>query len=59
MKTLYKTPEITVEDLAKADVLCASGETLGQDNLTGSYGGSGGVGSAGSFDFDAGSLLTP
>lgn len=58
MKTLYKTPEITVEYLAKTDVLCASGETLGQDNLVVSYGGSSGVGSN-SFDFDAGNLLTP
>ena len=57
MKTLYKTPEITVEDLAKADVLCASGETLGQDNGLGSYGGASGVGSN-SFDFDLGSLLS-
>ena len=27
MKLYYKTPEIKVEELAKADVLCASGET--------------------------------
>lgn len=25
MKTLYKTPEITVEALARRDVLCSSG----------------------------------
>ena len=59
MKILYKTPEITVEELTKVDVLCASNEASGQDNLVGAYGGSGGVGSAGSFDFDAGNLLTP
>ena len=59
MKTLYKTPEITVEDLAKADVLCASRETLGQDNGLGSYSGSSGVGSGEGFDFDTGRLLTP
>ena len=59
MKTLYKTPEITVEDLAKADVLCASAPTLDTDNNLGSYSGTSGVGSAGSFDFDAGNLLTP
>ncbi len=27
MKTLYKTPEITIEELAKRDVLCSSGNT--------------------------------
>lgn len=27
MKELYKSPVITVEDLTKADVLCASTET--------------------------------
>lgn len=58
MKILYKTPEITVEELTKADVLCASGEMLDSDNALGTYGGSGGVGSN-SFDFDAGNLLTP
>ena len=54
MKTLYKTPEITVEELTRSDVLCASTEA--QDNALASYGGSGGVGSQ-SFDFDLGSLL--
>ena len=58
MKILYKTPEITVEELTKADVLCASNEAPAQDNFTGTYGGSGGVGSN-SFDFDAGNILTP
>lgn len=58
MKTLYKTPEITVEELTKTDVLCASALT-DTDNGLGSYSGSDGVGSAGSFDFDTGSLLTP
>ncbi len=57
MKTLYKTPEITVEELTKADVLCAS--AFDTDNNLGSYSGAGGVGSAGSFDFDTGRLLTP
>jgi hypothetical protein len=61
MKILYKTPEITVEELTKADVLCSSGgaaPTPAQDNLTGTYGGTNGVGSN-SFDFDTGSFLTP
>ena len=58
MKTLYKTPEITVEELAKADVLCASAPTLDTDNLVGSYGGASGVGSGQGFDFDAGNLLS-
>ena len=56
MKTLYKTPEITVEELAKADVLCASTETLNRDNALGSYSGTNGVGSK-AFDFDTGRLL--
>ena len=59
MKFLYKTPEITVEELTKVDVLCASNEAPAQDNFTGTYGGSGGVGSGPAFDFDAGNLLTP
>lgn len=58
MKILYKTPEITVEELQKKDVLCVSNPTPAQDNGLGSYGGSGGVGSN-SFDFDAGNILTP
>ena len=57
MKILYKTPEITVEELAKADVLCASASTLDTDNRVGTYGGSNGVGSGQGFDFDAGKLL--
>lgn len=41
MKDLYKTPEITVEELAKTDVLCASGDatepaTNGVYNIEGS-----------------------
>lgn len=59
MKILYKTPEITVEELTKSDVLCASAPTPDKDNLTGTYGGSGGVGSGSGFDFDTGSFLTP
>lgn len=59
MKILYKTPEITVEDLAKADVLCASAPTLDKDNFVGSYGGASGVGSGQGFDFDTGNLLLP
>ena len=58
MKILYKTPEITVEELTKSDVLCASAPTPDKDNLTGTYGGTNGVGSN-SFDFDTGNLLTP
>ena len=27
MKTLYRAPEITVEELTKRDVLCSSGDT--------------------------------
>ena len=57
MKTLYKTPEITVEELTKADVLCASDPTLGQDNSVNPYSGTAGSGSG--FDFDTGSFLTP
>ena len=58
MKILYKIPEIMVEELIKSDVLCASAPTPAQDNLTGTYGGTNGVGSN-SFDFDAGNILTP
>ena len=54
MKILYKTPEITVEELQKIDVLCASDEA--QDNALASYGSSGGVG-ANSFDFNLGSMM--
>lgn len=58
MKSLYKTPEITVDELNKVDTLCASGGQ-DKDNKLGKYTGSGGVGSGGSFDFDTGNLLTP
>ena len=36
MKSLYKTPEIKVEELAKVDVLCASNEAEPEqlDNYT-------------------------
>lgn len=54
MKTLYKTPEITVEELTKSDVICASAPQLDTDNLVSSYSR---ASSAGSFDFDAGNLL--
>ena len=57
MKILYKTPEITVEELTNVDVLLTSGEN--KDNNLGSYSGSGGVGSGQGFDFDTGSFLTP
>ena len=33
MKELYKSPVITVEDLTKTDVLCASTETSGTDGI--------------------------
>ncbi len=55
MKILYKTPEITVEELTKSDVLCAS--ALDTDNNLGSYSGANSVSSAGSFDFDLGKLV--
>ena len=57
MKTLYTTPEITVEELVKADVLCAS--EMAQDNALGSYSSTGTTGgiSSNSFDFDLGNLL--
>ena len=58
MKFLYKTPEITVEELTKSDVLCSSAPNpQAQDNGLGSYSGSGGVGSGSGFDFDLGSLV--
>lgn len=34
MKSLYKTPEIVVEELTKQDVLCSSGEPQVQENQT-------------------------
>ena len=33
MKTLYTSPVITVEELTKVDVLCASTEVTTQDTL--------------------------
>ena len=57
MKILYKTPEITVEELTNVDVLLTSGEN--KDNKLGNYSGSGGVGSGQGFDFDTGNLLKP
>ncbi len=42
MKTIYKTPEIKMEELARTDVLCASNEQLtinGLYNIEGSAGG--------------------
>ena len=38
MKELYKSPVITVEDLTKADVLCASTETSSINQLAGTIG---------------------
>lgn len=37
MKNLYNTPEIRVEELKKADVLCDSAENLGTDNKVESF----------------------
>ncbi len=37
MKNLYNTPEIRVEELTKADVLCDSAENLGTDNKVESF----------------------
>ncbi len=37
MKELYKSPVITVEDLTKADVLCASTETCFNRNIERRY----------------------
>ena len=36
MKELYKSPVITVEDLTKVDVLCASTETSAGGSTSGS-----------------------
>lgn len=37
MKNIYKTPEITVEELLKADVLCDSSEGSGNTTYSGKY----------------------
>lgn len=50
MKNLYKTPEITVEALARRDVLCSSGDTdtnpnvFDNSNLDGNSTGTNGLG---------------
>ncbi len=50
MKTLYRAPEITVEELTKRDVLCSSGDTdinpnvFDNSNLDGNRAGTKGLG---------------